>query len=165
MYGTDYHYDLHGAGTSVDIATSRSKRIPITSATIEVSSGKSAVPSKLERLRQSVLKCRAREARLRREMKSSERTIKKKDRLIDKWKRKYYRLQKKTNPRGRDELLDSVKDIERKGWSALRKKLLQAAAIQKQLFDKRKTLKNNREKSLFAQALSGETLKKISLCV
>ena len=89
--------------------------------------------------------------------------MKKKDRIIDKWKRKYYRLLKKTNPRGRDELLDSVKDIERKGRSALRKQLLQAGAIQKQLFNKRKILKTNQEKSLFAQALAGETLKKYKL--
>ena len=129
VYGTDYHYDLHGASTSFDIVTSRSQRYPTTSATIKVSSDKSAKPSKLERLRQSLLKCRAREARLRRELKSSERTMKKKYRLIDKWKRKYYRLLKKTNPRGGDKLLDSVKDIERKGRSALRKQLLQTVAI------------------------------------
>ena len=32
-----------------------------------------------------------------------------------------------------------------------------------QLFDKRKTLKTNQEKSLFAQALVGETLKEYKL--
>ena len=96
-------------------------------------------------------------------MKSSELTIKKKDRLIDKWKRKHYRLLKKTNPRDRDELLDGVKDIDRIGRSALRKQLLQAAAILKQLFDKRKSLKTNQEKSLFVQTLAGETLEKYKL--
>lgn len=99
-----------------------------------------------------------RETKLRRAIKketlAKTRIIEQKNRAINRWRKKYYRLLNSTSQK--DEISQEVKQIENKGKSFVRKNLQSFVILKKQLADKKKKLKTVQEKSMFAQVLAGK---------
>lgn len=86
--------------------------------------------------------------------------IKDKNNKIKYWQNKYYRLRKKIN-KGQDNIIDNVKEIERKRKEAVKQRLINCEVLQKQLIDRRKELEGEQKKSFFVRIVTGKIIKKI----
>ncbi|XP_054288719.1 uncharacterized protein LOC129004253 [Macrosteles quadrilineatus] len=93
-----------------------------------------------------------------RELEKTKKMYKRSVALAEKWKKRYYKKMSKVeaspSPKKRVEATIS------KGIAEVRKKLLFAEALNKQLRSKAKLLKSHRDKQTFYKCLSGTTLKK-----
>ena len=117
--------------------------------------------SAIEKLSISLRNARASNSRLRRTNLKLLNTIDMKNKRINVWKSKYYKVLSKLTLKAQDNvILNNVKKIEAKGRSEVRKHLLLGETLRCQLKENKKLVKNEIQKSILAQMLSGSLIRK-----
>lgn len=117
--------------------------------------------NELQRLTVSFKCSKAREQCLRRKVTKLESVVREKNKKIQVYKSKYYRLLKKHEKK--DDVLQKVQKIQSSGKRAVRNRLLQCEVLEKQMLNHKSRLKTNQEKAKFAQILAGKILKKYKM--
>lgn len=108
---------------------------------------------------QKVSRSRAAEQRLRRKVTSLEDQLKKEAKRLRKWRKRCERMRNKLNS-DKDDLQNNVEKIVKQGPDAIRKNLLSKEVLVNQLQERKTQMKDERNKSLYAQCLSGKIVKK-----